>query len=92
MIKNELSILIPTYNDVCVDLVRGLVKQCKAIKYLRYQVLVADDGSTDPAVIEANQPINGILNCSYVVRGENCGRRLHATGWHTKRGMSGCSL
>lgn len=76
MIKNELSILIPTYNDVCVDLVRGLVKQCKAIKYLRYQVLVADDGSTDPAVIEANQPINGILNCSYVVRGENCGRAI----------------
>lgn len=76
MIKTELSILIPTYNDVCIDLVRGLAKQCMAVKRLRYHILVADDGSTDPAVIEANQAINGILNCSYVLRGVNCGRAI----------------
>lgn len=76
MTKKELSILIPTYNDVCIDLVRGLARQCLDIKGLAYHILVADDGSTDPAVIKANQAIDVIPNCSYVLRGKNCGRAI----------------
>lgn len=72
--KNELSILIPTYNDVCVDLVKELARQCETFKWLQYEILVADDGSTDAEVKKQNSYINNIYRCKYVERGENTGR------------------
>ena len=72
--KNELSILIPTYNDICVDLVKALARQCEAVKDLRYEILVADDGSTDVESKNQNLSINNLYRCKYILREYNVGR------------------
>lgn len=72
--KQELSILIPTFNGVCVELVQGLCQQAQAIGGLTYEILVGDDGSTDAACIEANRAIDALSHAHYLVRGKNCGR------------------
>ena len=43
----ELSILIPVYNDNATMLVKSLSKQAQAISGLCYEIVVFDDGSTD---------------------------------------------
>lgn len=63
---NELSILIPVYNDVAVGLVEKLQRQASAIEGLRYEILVVDDGSDDKERIKENSAVNGIENCRYV--------------------------
>ena len=72
--KQELSILIPTYNDVCTELVGKLCAQAKAIDRLDYEIIVADDGSTDSDCTEANQAIESMPGCIYIKRGVNVGR------------------
>lgn len=74
--KQELSILIPTYNGVCVELVQGLCRQAQALEGLSYEVLVGDDGSTIDACIEANRAIDAMPHARYLVRSENCGRAV----------------
>ena len=69
----ELSILIPTYNDDCVSLVTGLQQQAESL-HIDYEVLVADDGSTDVAVKISNRAINQLPHCRFVERPENVGR------------------
>ncbi|MDT3388282.1 MAG: glycosyltransferase family 2 protein [Bacteroidota bacterium] len=69
-----LSILIPTHNDVCIELVHSLTLQAFTIDDLTWEVVVADDGSTDQKVIAANQSINNEPNSRYVLYGENIGR------------------
>ena len=62
---NSLSILIPTYNNVCLELVRDLQAQASILSStndLEYEILVADDGSTDKNTIEKNCEINGLDN------------------------------
>ena len=71
---HALSILIPTYNNVCVELVRSLQAQAAALFNFEYEILVADDGSTDNATIERNQIINEFSQCRYIVRKHNVGR------------------
>lgn len=47
---NSLSILIPTYNNVCLELVRDLQAQASILSSendFEYEIIVADDGSTD---------------------------------------------
>ena len=68
-VKTELSILIPTYNTLCVDLVRTLYEQAVKLS-LTYEIIVADDGSTDTQAIGTNQSIAEIPNCQYIVRQE----------------------
>lgn len=72
--KQELSILIPTYNDVCTELVGNLCAQAQAITGLRFEIIVADDGSSDNDCIEANQAIADMPCCLYIKRGANVGR------------------
>lgn len=72
--KNSISILIPTYNDACLELVQSLQVQASALPELLYEIIVADDGSTDVAVIERNRGINSLPNCRYIERKKNVGR------------------
>ena len=70
----SLSILIPTHNDECYNLVEALARQAAAISGLLWEILVADDGSTDQQTIDVNQEINRMENCSYILRNKNSGR------------------
>lgn len=75
---DSLSILLPCYNNTCLDLVADLLAQAEGIiragKELRYEIIVADDGSTDTAVINKNRQIDALPNARYIVRGHNSGR------------------
>ena len=72
--QNALSILIPTYNYCCLSLVESLHAQATAQDGLSFEILVADDGSTDAATVTANRAINLLSDCRYIERGENVGR------------------
>lgn len=71
---NTLSILIPTYNHICTELVESLQAQVASLSNLEYEILVADDGSTDESTIEGNRSINRLENCRYIEREKNVGR------------------
>lgn len=68
-----LSILIPTYNDPCAKLVDDLRHQAEQAG-ITYEILVADDGSTDTVVIHENSEINLWPNCQYLRQPDNIGR------------------
>lgn len=75
----DLSILLPSYNNVCVSLVQALQRQANALrgkldKPFRYEIIVADDGSTDAACIDANRVIGDMLHCRYLRMEHNVGR------------------
>lgn len=70
----SISILIPTYNHECVDLVRDLQRLADACEGMRYEILVSDDGSTDKAIIAANKSIDAQPGCRYLRRDINVGR------------------
>ena len=72
--KKELSILIPCYNCQCVELVKGLVTQCEDIEGLRYEVIVADDGSTDKHLCLLNEELLNLEHVRYITREKNIGR------------------
>ena len=71
--ENQLSILIPTYNDVCVELVRQLHQQA-VDSGIEFEIIVADDGSTSKASIEVNRTISSLNNCRFIELKENIGR------------------
>lgn len=75
----DLSILLPSYNNVCVSLVQVLQRQADALrgkldKPFRYEIIVADDGSNDAACIDANRVIGDMLHCRYLRMEQNVGR------------------
>ena len=74
--KKNLSILIPTFNDACLQLVSQLNEQATHIDGLAYEILVADDGSTDASVVETNRQINALPHCRYIRFEENKGRSV----------------
>ncbi len=69
----DISILIPTYNHVCVELVSTLQQQASQLP-ISYEIIVADDGSSMASIIEANRAINDYTNSRYIERPENAGR------------------
>ena len=69
----ELSILIPTFNDPCSTLVNNLHQQAEALG-MTYEILVADDGSTQQNVLEENRSINALPHCQLIERRVNAGR------------------
>lgn len=71
--KKSLSILLPTYNYNCVNLVCGLQEQAAA-EGIEYEIIVGDDGSTREEIISQNKQIDALPHCRYIVRGENKGR------------------
>lgn len=71
---DELSILIPTHNDTCLPQVRALVGEAESIKGLQYEIIVADDASTDKQTIDTNKQILALPHCRYIQRQVNVGR------------------
>ena len=69
----SISVLIPTYNQPCLELVKQLHAQLERAG-VDYEIIVADDGSTDQTSVEANLQIASLPGCQYVVRKENVGR------------------
>lgn len=78
---NGLSILIPTFNDECVSLVKDLLGQSTSFfldssiyEADAFEIIVADDGSTAKQVMEANKGINYMPHCRIIFREKNAGR------------------
>lgn len=71
--KPSLSILIPTYNNRCLELVRDLQEQAEEAG-IDYEIVVADDGSSDQDAIAANRDINSLPGCRLDEQPENMGR------------------
>lgn len=69
-----ISILIPTYNRECLQLVSDLQAQCSVLDSLEWEIIVADDGSTDCRSVEHNRAINRMPGCRYLERRDNVGR------------------
>ena len=69
----EISVLIPTYNHVCVSLVEQLQPLLEAAA-IPYEIIVADDGSSLASAIETNRKIASLPHCQYIVREKNTGR------------------
>lgn len=72
--KTQLSILIPTYNYVCLPLVRELHRQASEMGGLEFEIVVAEDGSDQPDDIAQNAEITALSHCKHIVREENVGR------------------
>lgn len=68
-----LSILIPTHNYVCAPLVEALRQQAETLG-VAYEIIVADDGSTDAQTVEQNAVIGTWQHCTFVQQAPNIGR------------------
>lgn len=67
------SILIPSYNHVCVGLVERLKELCDAMPSLCYEILVGDDCSKDSRCLDCNAAIGQMENCVWLRREHNRG-------------------
>lgn len=74
------SFLIPVYNYDCRTLVRELVRQCRELHAgsgtdgFAYEVVIADDASTDTAIERANARLADEEGVRYLRVAENMGR------------------
>ena len=69
-----ISIVIPSYNNSCLELVTKLSEQAASIEGLQWEIVVADDASTNGNIVKENDGINKIPNCRYIRRNKNVGR------------------
>lgn len=69
-----LSILLPSYENSCLTLVRQLAEQAALIPKLEYEIIVVEDGGSNHDTIAADSVINSIPNCRYLVQIHNRGR------------------
>ena len=70
--KKELSILIPNYNNVCVELVTELQRQAETLD-ICYEIIVADDASPQKEYVIQNKVINDLPHCRYIQKSKNTG-------------------
>ena len=68
-----ISVLIPTYNYVCYNLVWELQRQLSASNE-KYEIIVAEDGSNNKETVAENDKIASLPSCVHLVRKENIGR------------------
>ena len=73
IVRHELSVLIPTFNDECFQLVSCLSDQLQPY-HIKWEIIVADDGSTNPDIRQKNREIQQIPFCRYIERASNVGR------------------
>jgi GT2 family glycosyltransferase len=66
-----LSLLIPTYNYSAHNLVKTLYNQCLDLK-VDFEIIVSEDGGHK--FVNANNKINELQNCSYIINRKNSGR------------------
>ena len=71
---DRLSILLPTYNCDCRQLVAALHEQCEDIDSLDYEILVADDGSSEQKYVDLNREIEKLNDVRYIIKTRNVGR------------------
>lgn len=76
-----ISILIPTFNFNCLRLVTDLQQQCEELQAqyghdFDYEIIVADDASTQSDLVEQCELIELLPGCQYVRMQENVGRAL----------------
>ena len=71
---NGLSILIPSYNDPCDTLIRELHRQASLISTLQFEIVIGDDGSTNPETIARNLRSCELEGCRYFRSDQNIGR------------------
>ncbi len=69
----SLSVLIPAYNQSCLELVKALQHQCEA-EGLDYEIIVADDGSIDEKAKTENQQVGMLPGCQVLMFPQNKGR------------------
>ena len=78
--KDSISILIPSYNNVCVDLVKDLRHQAESIRKenpeFKFEIIVADDGSTRKETVEKNRAIGALDDCTFIECPQNRGRAV----------------
>ncbi len=72
----SLSVLIPVYNRDCSQLVRALQRQAMSIEGLQFEILVADDGSSQEELKAVNRAINQWQGCRVIERSMNEGRAV----------------
>ena len=68
----SLSVLIPAYNCNCLPLVEQLLPILQT-DLKEYEVIVSDDATTAPEIIKANEAINQLKNCRYILKPQNSG-------------------
>lgn len=73
MRRNAISILIPVYNYRCLPLVQELQRQARNAG-IQYEIIVADDGSTEQDIVVANSAVNALESCRFIRREINIGR------------------
>ncbi|WP_027452238.1 glycosyltransferase family 2 protein [Segatella albensis] len=71
---DRLSILLPTYNCDCRQLVAALHEQCEDIDSLNYEIIVADDGSSEQKYVDLNREIEKLNDVRYIIKTRNVGR------------------
>ena len=74
MKKNHLSILIPTYNSDCTELATVLYRQAETIQDLSFEIIIADDGSTDRTFVEQHRKLDALPHCKFYEHTQNIGR------------------
>ena len=68
----SLSVLIPAYNCNCLPLVEQLLPLLQS-DVDAYEVIVSDDATKEPEIIKANETINQLPSCRYILKTENAG-------------------
>lgn len=69
-----ISILIPTFNDDCRGLAGSLMIQAEAIDDLEWEIIIADDASTNTALVESLSQLNKLEGFRYIRCNTNLGR------------------
>lgn len=72
--KYELSILIPIFKDDCSEMVRALLHQADQVSGLRYEIIVADDGTPGPLPASIQSRLSSLHNVRFIRREQNVGR------------------